>query len=127
MSGTLPQYRPGNKPLFIGGQAVYRTPDGNLSPLLDSHNIKRTLRPGGTWKNGRCVEYTVQLDLRQVHVLDYTPEYHRPSKHARGRIRPRTKAERTRARNLQARFTQISKSHTVDHNTLRAIHDEVAA
>jgi hypothetical protein len=42
-------------------------------------------------------------------------------------MRLRTKAEQTRARNLRARFAQISKTMTVDHNRMRAIHDEVAA
>lgn len=124
MSGTLPQYRPGSKPLVIGGQVVYRTPNPDVFPVIDGHNIKRTLRPGGLYKNGRCIEWTVQLDLRPVHVLSYTLPADRPSKHARGRIRPRTRAEQRRAENRIRRFTQISKTMTVDQNTLRAIHDE---
>jgi hypothetical protein len=82
--------------------------------------------PGGVYKDGRCVEWNHVEVPCAYHVLTYITPADRPSKHARGRMRPRTKAERTRARNLQARFVQISKTMTVDHNTLRAIHDEVA-
>jgi hypothetical protein len=110
MSGTLAQHRPGSRPLFIGGQAVYKVPAGPM----DWHATRRTLKPGGLYENGRCIEYTVQLELRQRHVLDYSPEYHRPSKHARGRIRPRTAKERRRVAALMRRATQARKTFAID-------------
>jgi hypothetical protein len=89
--------------------------------------VKHVLSPGGVYKDGRCVEWNITFVPRYRHVLVPLVEPVRTSKHARGRIRPRTAKEQRRAEALLARFAQISKSHTVDHNTLRAIHDEVAA
>lgn len=96
-------------------------------PTDEIIGVKHVLSPGGVYKNGRCVEWNVTFVPRYRQTLVPRIEPARPSKHARGRIRPRTKAEQTRARNLTARFVQLSKTMTVDHNTLRAIHDEVAA
>jgi hypothetical protein len=121
MSGPLAQHRPGNRPLVIDGIPVLKF-DNRGEPVW-----KHVLKPGGTYVKGRCVDYQVLRYVATRHVLTYITPADRPSKHAKGRIRPRTKAEQTRARNLQARFVQISKTMTVDHNTLRAIHDEVAA
>ena len=119
MSGPLAQYRTPSKPLVIGGQPVLK---------FDKHGKpewKYVLKPGGTYVNGRCVDYQVLRYVATRHVLDYTPEHHWPSKHARGRVRPRTNAERQRAQRLRARFTQVSKSMTVDSNKLGAIYDEI--
>jgi hypothetical protein len=83
--------------------------------------VRAVLTPGGVFKNGRCVEWKVSFVPRFRHVLDYTPPIHFPSKHARGRIRPRTKAEAARAARLRARFVQISKTLTVDANRMAAM------
>lgn len=129
MSGALAQHRPANKPLFDDhGLPVYRVPkEGPGHYPFDWKAVKRTLHPGGLWKKGRCQDYSVTIELRQQHVLVPAVEQNRPSKHARGRIRPRTPAERRKSSALRARFAQISKTMTVDHNRMRAIHDEVPA
>lgn len=89
--------------------------------------VRHVLSPGGVYENGRCVEWQVTFVPKFRHVLVPLVEPVRVSKHARGRIRPRTKAEQVRARGLQRRFVQLSKTMTVDHNAMRAMHDEVAA
>lgn len=123
MSGALAQHRPGSKPLFDDhGLPVYKVPkeDPGHYPF-DLSAIQRTLYPGGTWKDGRCQDYRLMIELRQRHVLDYLTEGHRPSKHARGRMRPRTAAERTRFAGLMRRAVQARKSMTVDLNRLAAM------
>jgi hypothetical protein len=119
MSGTLPQYRPASKPLVIGGETIYRQPTPDTWPALDPA-IKRTLKPGGVYRNGRCVEWTVRLDLKPVHVLTPRVEAQRTSKHARGRIRPRTADEQRRAERRRARFAQIMKTYTIDAQRMAA-------
>lgn len=109
MSGTLPQYRPESR------------------PTDEVTGVKVILKPGGVFKNGRCVEWRYTFVPRYRHELTPRLDVVRPSKHARGRIRPRTAKEQRRARNRIARFTQISKSFTIDQNTMRAMHDEVPA
>lgn len=109
MSGTLPEHRPAQ----VATDEII--------------GVSHVLKPGGLWKNGRCVDWNIELVPRYRHVLKPRIEPARTSKHARGRMRPRTRAEQTRARNLMARFAQLSKTRTIDHNTMRAIHDEVAA
>jgi len=94
--------------------------DGTLEPVW-----KYYAKPGGTYVKGRCVDYETGRYIATRHVLDYTPEHHFPSKHARGRVRPRTNAERQRAQRLRARFTQVSKSMTADSNKLGAIYDDI--
>ena len=96
-------------------------------PTDEIIGVRTIMRPGGLYENGRCVEWRFTFEPRYRMKLVPRIEPNRVSKHARGRIRPRTKAEQTRARNLAARFTQISKTVTIDHNRMRAIHDEVAA
>jgi len=49
----------------------------------------------------------------------------RPSKHARGRTRPRTRAEQARMANIRRRAIQARKSMTVDMNRYAAIYDEL--
>lgn len=96
-------------------------------PTDEIIGVKHVLSPGGLYENGRCVEWKVTYVPKYRHELVPLVEPVRVSKHARGRIRPRTKAEQTRARGLQRRFVQLSKTMTVDHNRMRAMHDEVAA
>jgi hypothetical protein len=110
MSGTLPQYRPGNKPLFIGGIAV---------PKYDKYDrpvMRYVLKPGGTYVNGRCTDYQVLDYQAQVHVLDYRPQEHRPSKHSGGRTFARDARQRRHAANQRARLVQAVKSQTIDMN-----------
>lgn len=115
MSGTLPQYRPANRPLYIDGTPVYKF-DKYGQPVMRS-----VVRPGGVWKNGRCVEWLVSSELVVRHVLSYIEPAERPSKHARGRIRPRTRAEQRRAERLVARATQVRKSLTIDLQHIAAM------
>lgn len=120
MSGAISQHRPGNRPLIVDGQPVIK---------LDRHGrpvMKHRLIPGPVSANGRPTEYQIFEYPATMHVLDYAPEYHRPSKHARGRIRPRTRAEQRRAENLQARFVRASKRIT-ELRKQGGIVDELAA
>ena len=105
MSGALPQYR---------------TPS---RPTGEIKGFKHVLRPGGVYKDGRCVEWIIDYVPVFRHVLAYPPESHRPSKHRNG-LRPRTPKERREAERNRARRIQISKSITVDENTLGAIYDD---
>lgn len=115
MSGTLPQYRPASRPLYIDGTPVYKF-DKYGQPVMRS-----VVRPGGVWKNGRCTEWLVSSELVVRHEFVPRVEADRPSKHARGRMRPRTKAEQKRFRALHARIVQSRKSMTVDINRLAAM------
>lgn len=119
MSGALAQHRPANKPMEIGGVPVLKF-DKYGKPVM-----KHVLKPGGTYANGRCTDYQVLTYVATRHENVPAVEQNRPSKHARGRTRPRTPAEQKKTSALLARFAQISKSHTIDRSTLRAIHDEV--
>jgi hypothetical protein len=86
--------------------------DGAVVIKVDKYGrpeLKHSLVPGPESKNGRPTEYQVVTSFVTRHVLDYGSEYHHPSKHARGRIRPRTAAEQRRAVALQARFVRASK------------------
>lgn len=115
MAGPLPEHRTPNRPLF--------DEDGRPVWKRDRHGViqlKYVTRPGGSYKDGRCVEYVCGTEFVQRHVLDHTPQRHHPSKNARGRTRPRTRAEQTRVSGLQARMTQLSKSYTIDANRLAA-------
>lgn len=119
------RYQPGqrvpSKPLFVGDVPVYKFDNrGNLV-------TKWVTLPGGTYKNGRCVEWRHFQVPVQRHVLDYTPAPHFPSKHARGRMRPRTSAEQRRYRRLNARITQLQKTMTVDARRFGVIFDEVSS
>lgn len=121
MSGAHSQHRTGNRPLFIEGIPMYK---------LDKNGdivTRWVTTPGGVYENGRCVEWNHEEVPVMMHVLDYSPEIHRPSKNARGRIRPRTPKQRRRVRNLQARATRISKRITLDANALAAELREAAA
>lgn len=109
MSGTLPEHRPAQ----VATDEII--------------GVRHVLSPGGVYKDGRCVDWKITYVPRYRQALVPRIEPARTSKHARGRIRPRTAKEQRRAAGLQARFTQISKTVTIDHNTMRAIHDEVAA
>ena len=125
MSGAHSLYRTASRPLFIGGQPVFKQPTGPT----DWHAIRRTIRPvpeQRTRFNKDITEWTLQIELRQVHVLDYVEPEIRPSKHARGRMRSRTKTEQRRYRALYRKYVQMAKSQTVDTNRLRALHDELA-
>jgi hypothetical protein len=119
MSGALVTHRPGSKPLIIDGTPVLK---------FDKYGkavMRHVLRPGGVYKNGRCVEWQVLSYVATRHVLNHVEAPDRPSKHARGRTRPRTRAERTRMANLRARAVQARKSMTIDINRYAAIYDEL--
>ena len=107
MSGALSQYRTPSKPMVVGGQTVVKL-DSEGRPVM-----KHKLIPGPVSKDGRPTGYQVLEYPATLHVLDYASEYHRPSKHARGRIRPRTPEEQRRARALQARFERASRKVTL--------------
>lgn len=112
MSGPLANHRPGSKPMIFEGMPVMQA--------------RRRIRPGGVHKDGRCVEWIEYTQMVPVCVLDYAKPADRPSKHARGRIRPRTKAERTRMAGIRRRAVQARKSMTIDINRYAAMFDEVA-
>lgn len=112
MSGALAQHRPANKPMEIGGVPVLKF-DKYGKPVM-----KHVLKPGGTYVNGRCVDYQVLRYVATRHENVPPVEQNRPSKHAKGRIRPRTAAERTRFRRLASRAVQAQKSLTVDRTVL---------
>lgn len=115
MSGALAQYRPWSRPLIIGGEPVWKTDEhGNIV-------TRQVSVPGGVYKNGRCVEWRVVEVPQVAHVLDHVKPADRPSKHAKGRMRPRTRAEQRRAERLRARFVQVSKSVTVDQQFLSGL------
>jgi len=103
MSGTLPHYRP----------AQVRT--GKLKGFTFS------TRPGGIYKDGRCVEWF--HDVVPVYYHDLVPrvEAQRPSKHARGRMRPRSPKEQQRMASIARRATQLQKSWTIDRQTLSGL------
>lgn len=117
MSGAHSQHRTANRPLVIDGTPVIKT--GKDGRPVKTH----TLIPGPVNVDGRPAEYQVFETFATRHVLDYSPAPHWPSKHARGRIRPRTRKEQRRARSLQARFVQLSKRVTV-LQTRGAVFDE---
>jgi hypothetical protein len=120
MSGALAQHRPASRPLV--------SPTGLPVLKFDKHGRptrRHVLKPGGTYVNGRCVDWQVLEYFATRHVLDYRPQQHRPSKHARGRMRPRTAKEQRRAERLSARAMQASKSMTIDVNRLGAVYDEL--
>ena len=96
-------------------------------PTDEIIGTRHVLHPGGVYKAGRCVEWIVEVVPRYRHVLAPRIEPVRVSKHARGRTRPRTAKEQRRAEALLARFAQISKTRTIDHNALRATYDELPA
>lgn len=107
MSGAHSQHRTGNRLLVIDGTPVIKT-DKYGRPVKTYKLI-----PGPVNVDGRPAEYQVFETFATRHVLDYSPAPHYPSKHARGRIRPRTAAEQRRARSLQARFVRASKNFTL--------------
>lgn len=111
MSGTLPQYRPGNRP----------TGHIKLDNYAGGEIWKHRLVPSGFWANGRPREYLIAYEPVMAHVLDYSPQPHYPSKHARARIRPRTDKERRRMAAVNRRAIQASKSITVDINALSMV------
>lgn len=114
MSGPLAAHRTGNRPLVIGGETFVKTDNhGNIL-------TRWVTKPGGTYKDGRCIEWQHFEVPRLVHVLDYSPQPHRPSKHAAGRTRPRTPAERRRVAGLEARMTQFQKRFQLDLNRMAA-------
>lgn len=119
MSGALAQHRPANKPMSIGGVPVLKF-DNRGEPVW-----KHVLKPGGTYVNGRCVDYQVLRYVATRHENVLPVEQNRPSKNARGRIRPRTAKEQRRHARLAARATQASKSMTIDVNRLGAVYDEL--
>ena len=107
MSGPHASHRTPNRPLFTGsGEPVYKE---------DKHGIvlKWVTVPGEIYKDGRCVDWRHYQVPVQRHVLAPAFEAYRPSKHSRGRIRPRTAAERRRAASLTARGVRASKSITL--------------
>lgn len=107
MSGAHSQFRTGNRPLVIDGEPVTKT-DNHGRPVKAYKLI-----PSGYNADGRPAEYHVFETFAVRHVLDYTPAPHFPSKNARGRTRPRTRAEQRRATRLLARFAQLSKNSTL--------------
>lgn len=114
MSGAHSQHRTPNVEQVINGVPVIK---------FDSHGRptrKHKLVPGQLNVDGRPAEYQVLEYFATRHVLDYRPAYHRPSKHAGGRTRPRTRAEQRTYRNRVRRLTQIRKTLTVDTNRLAA-------
>lgn len=119
MAGPLPEYRTGNRPLIINGVPVHKR--NNRGEVV----LKRVLKPNGEYRNGRPTGYTVQTypAIRHETVPRLDPV--RPSRHARGRIRPRTAAERTRVARMERKVVQYSKSDTVDRAKLTAFYDEV--
>lgn len=78
-------------------------------------------------KKGKPLRYGSLFLPVQRHVLDYRPPLTRASKHRAGRMKPMTAEERR----VRARFNRLhvqrTKTRTIDHNTLRAIHDELAS
>lgn len=113
MSGPLAAHRTGNRPLFEDGEPVYKK--DALGWVY-----RWVTKPGGVHEDGRCVEWRHELVPVQRHVLDYSPQIHRPSKHAAGRTRPRTPAERRRVAGLEARMTQFQKRFQLDLNRMAA-------
>ena len=61
-------------------------------------------------------DQTREFDTR--HVLDYRPEPAVVSKHRAGRVKPLTRAQRTRASRDRARLAQDQKSATIDASKL---------
>lgn len=121
MSGAHSQFRTGNRPLFDeSGEPVLKL-DSQGRPVQEHRLV-----PIPRYENGRPVGYTVIETFAQRHVLDYSPAQHFRSKHARGRIRPRTRAEQRRAAALQARFVRLSKRVTVMQQQ-GVVFDEVQA
>jgi len=117
MSGPLAQHRTPVKPQFIKF-------GDNIIPVFKG--LRRIVRPGGVFRNGRCVEWHITTEPRPAYVLDYSPQYHRPSKHARGRMRPRTGKERRRLAGVEARAVQASKSLSEDQKAYLIFRDELS-
>jgi hypothetical protein len=119
VSGAHAFYRTPSKPLVIGGQVVLQTP----ADPMDWSAIRRTLRPTRppVWRNGKLAAFDVFYDLKPVQVLDYVEPETRPSKHRRGRMRPRTKTEQRRYRAMMAKVTQAHKTSTIDQNWLAGV------
>ena len=116
MSGPHSQHRTPNRPLIIAGVPVLKfqqRADGTLEPVW-----KYYAKPGGTYVNGRCVDYETGRYIATRHVLDYRPEPVVVSKHRAGRAKPLTRAQRTRASRDRARLAQDQKSATIDASKL---------
>lgn len=121
MAGPHAQFRTPSKPLVVGGEVILRQPSGPM----DWQSIRRILTPGGLHKDGRCVDWNGMVEVKPFQVLDHHPAMHRPSKNARGRIRPRTAAEQAQFQRRQARLVQLQKTMTVNATQFGAIYDEV--
>lgn len=113
MSGPLPAHRTPSRPLLGDSGEVVIKLDGRGRVVM-----RHVLKPGDTYKDGRCVDYQSYETPRTRHVLDWRPEHHQSGKHARGRMRPRTAAEQRRIERLQARADQIARSTTSAINRL---------
>jgi hypothetical protein len=116
MSGPHSQHRTPNKPLIIGGVPVpkfQRRADGMIEPVW-----KYYARPGGTYVRGRCVDYETGRYIATRHVLDYRPQPVIPGKHARGRTKPLSRADRASRDRDRARTIQAMKSATIDASKL---------
>lgn len=105
MAGTLSQHRP------------VSIPTGNQK--FDEHEgeyvWRRVLKPSGFNVNGRPREYTVRFEPVMEHILHPVIEPNRPGKHSRGRIKPRTAAQKAHVRRLTAQMVQFQKRATLDY------------
>jgi hypothetical protein len=123
MSGPHSQHRTPNRPLIIGGVPVLkfqRRADGTIEPVW-----KYYAKPGGTYVKGRCVDYETGRYVATRHVLDYRPQPVVVSKHARGRTKPLSRAERASRDREYARLVQARKSLQLDRNAVSSMFDEI--
>ena len=75
-------------------------------------------KPGGTYVNGRCVDYETGRYVATRHVLDYRPEPVRISKHAAGRTRKLDDRNKARLVRMRQRAAQASKTLSEDRRAM---------